>query len=395
MDADTTALGPGASCGILPGAERAARVAAERSAQAEGNRRLDPQTVAAIADAGFMRHFVPARMGGTAGRFLDYVRALSTVAEGDPSAAWCAGVFSSLGRMASFLPAEAQRAVWADKPDTVIVGALMPRGTAERTAGGWRLTGKWPFISGIHFADWALVCSAVENDSGSREVRYLAIPRSEFSIEDTWFNMGMRATGSDTLVLTDVIIPANYSFPREDLLAGRSPDSSAPCHQVPLKAVTGLSFAAPVLGAAKGALHAWSAAAAPKWRAADPQDLVYGASRASAEFTLARTSGELDAAQLLLERAAATADRGILTALDVSCAQRDHVVAVDLAIEAANAVFRLAGTNAQDASHRLQRFWRDANSGAGHTVLQFEPAARGYAEQVFAAMASAVMAKPA
>ncbi|MDV9178428.1 hydrolase, partial [Streptomyces sp. W16] len=63
-------------------------------------------------------------------------------------------------------------------------------------------------------------------------------------------------------------------------------------------------------------------------------------------------------------------------------AQRDHALAVDLLPDAVNRLARTAGTRAQSESGDFQRFWRDANAAAGHVVLQWEPAARGYAAAV-------------
>jgi two-component flavin-dependent monooxygenase len=372
-----TSLNPAALASLVA-------LAGDRAAAAEASRRLDPGVARAVVDCGFARHFVLSRWGGTEGNFTDYVRAVGEVSRADAATGWCAAVFASVARMAGYLPPEGQRFLWADGPDTLIAGALMPRGTAQRLNGGWRLSGKWPFISGIHYAAYTMVCCTVEDDAGNSEVRYLAVPASSYQIEPTWFNVGMSATGSDTLVLDDVFVPQERSFRREELLAGRPRTLAAACHRVPLTSVTGLSFAAPALGAARGALGEWSALAAAKRAAGGPgggANLLYGTDGASSELTLARTAGELDSAQLLLERVAAVADRGDLSAEERVRAQRDCALAADIAVTAANRLMRAAGTRGQASADSLQRFWRDANSAAGHTVLQFEAAARAYAGQ--------------
>ena len=63
-------------------------------------------------------------------------------------------------------------------------------------------------------------------------------------------------------------------------------------------------------------------------------------------------------------------------------AQRDQAAATDLLLGAVNRLVRHGGTNAQHDSEDLQRFWRDANTGAAHAVLQWEPAARRFAAAV-------------
>ncbi|MGR6974179.1 acyl-CoA dehydrogenase family protein [Streptomyces cynarae] len=362
-----------------PTAHEVGELAAAQAAKAELDRRLGPEVTEGIRAAGFARHFVPARWGGTEGSFGTFVREVADVAAGDASAAWCASIAATLGRMAGFLPEEGQRAVWADGPDAFVVGALMPGGNARAVTGGWEIDGKWAFLSGIHASDHALLCCPVPTADGGREVRFLLVPRAAYTIEETWFTVGMRGTGSDTLALEPTYVPREHTFARADLLAGQPVASEAHANRVPLKSVSGLSFAAPVLGAAEGALRSWSGAVAQKRRAAPSADRISGGQDATSELTLARAAGEIDAARLLLERAAADADAGRPSPLTAARAQRDHVLAVELLLDAVGRLSRTAGTRAQSESGDFQRFWRDANAASGHAVLQWEPAARGYA----------------
>jgi two-component flavin-dependent monooxygenase len=363
-------------------AREVGEAAATHAAKAELDRRLGPEVTESIRAAGFARHFVPARWGGSEGTFGVFTRGVAEVAAGDASAAWCASIAATLGRMAAFLPEEGQRAVWGEGPDAFVVGALMPGGNARAVRGGWEIDGKWAFLSGIHASDQALLCCPVPTDDGGREVRFLLVPRAAYTVEETWFTVGMRGTGSDTLALEPTFVPREHSFARADLLTGRAVASDAHCHQVPLKSVSGLSFAAPVLGAAEGALRGWTAALARKRLATPSADRISGGGDAMSELTLARAAGEIDAARLLLERAAADADEGRPAPPAAARAQRDHALAVDLLLDAVNRLARTAGTRAQSESGDFQRFWRDANAAAGHVVLQWEPAARGYAAAV-------------
>lgn len=355
-------------------AAEVAKLAAEQSPVAEAERCLHPDVVQAILDAGFARYFVPSRWGGLAGSFTVASEAVSALGEGCASAAWCASLTASLGRMAAYLPAEGQAEVWQDGPDALIVGALMPVGTAERVPHGWRLSGLWPYVSIIHFSQWALVCANTTGED--RHARFFLLPRSDYAFTDTWRSVGMRGTGSNTLAVTDVYVPDSRSFARDDLIAGQAPDAVSPCHHAPLKAVNGLSFAAPIMGAARGGLRIWVEEAARRAGRAP------GGLPAATGSVLGRSSGELDAAWLLLERAAAAADRGQTGPLDIARSTRDCALAADLAVTAVNRLFRASGTSAQQESAPLQRFWRDVNSAASHVVLQFEPAAAGFAERI-------------
>jgi two-component flavin-dependent monooxygenase/oxygenase LndZ5 len=201
----------------------------------------------------------------------------------------------------------------------------------------------------------------------------------------------MCATGSNTLVLDEVFVPEHLSFDRADLFAGRvgqGVEAVAPCYRAPLQAVNGLIFAAPAVGAAQGMVRGFAEHFAEKLGTAQPLPGTAGVQgvRGSAELALARAAGEADAARLLLDRAARLVDGGGTAApLETARNLRDCSLAADLAVTAADRVFRQAGTRGQSTSGVMQRLWRDVNVISTHVALQFEPAARGYVDQLFKA----------
>jgi alkylation response protein AidB-like acyl-CoA dehydrogenase len=134
-----------------------------------------------------------------------------------------------------------------------------------------------------------------------------------------------------------------------------------------------------MVGAADGALDAWCAGAA-RGRSAPRGDRMTPDTSASAQLTPARSAAEVDAARLLVYRAADDADRGaVRDPLTAARARRDHAAAADLVLAAVNRLPRAAGTGAQLESSPLQRFWRDVNAAAGHAAIRWEPAAWAYA----------------
>jgi alkylation response protein AidB-like acyl-CoA dehydrogenase len=361
-----------------------AAIAARCAAESEARRELDPDVARALVAAGFARHFVPTGAGGGAGRFTELAEATLTVGEACPAAAWCGSLIASMARMAgAFLPAAGRAALWADGPDTVIVGSVSPFGTARTVPGGWRVSGRWPYISAVGFSDWALVCAVVDDG----QPKLFAVPRASYDVEDTWFSVGMAATGSNTVVVEDVLVPEGLAFDRADLFAGRTVedgDTDAPCYRAPLQAVNGLSFVTPALGAARGALDAFAGYLATKIRTAPVLPGVAGVqgSRATYEMTYARSAGEIDAAHLLLDRATALADQGAaITAEETARNLRDCSLLMDLLVTAVDRVFRTGGTSGQSTTNPLQRYWRDVTSISTHVAIQFEPAARLYAAE--------------
>ncbi|MER6051771.1 hydrolase [Streptomyces sp. NPDC001793] len=371
---------------LLAAAGDVAAAAARCAPAAEAARRLDPDVVKSLVAAGFPRHFVPAGHGGREGTFVELHRAVTAVGAGCTATAWCASLAAHVSRMAAHLPAEGCREIWADGPDALLVAALSPVGTAEPVPGGHRLSGTWPFVSAIDHADWGLL-SAMARTGGEPEPRLFAVERSAWRTVDSWRNVGMAATGSNTVIVEDVLVPTARSISREDLFTGRAAASKAPCHAVPMQSTT-MMFASPALGAAKGALAAWIDHATAKLRAAARRSGPVPAGmptvdRASYDMVLARSAAEIDAADLLLERASATADSGPgIEGPATMRSWRDCAAATDILVGVVNRLFRAVGTSGQSSTDPVQRFWRDVNSVAGHQALRPESAATAYGRTV-------------
>lgn len=370
--------------GVAHTAPDVAALAAGHAERAEQERRLDPAVMRAVVAAGFARHFVPVQHGGRAGTFAELAAGVTTVAAACPATAWCASVTANLARMAAYLPEEGRKRLWQDGPDAVVVGAVSPKGRARPDGDGWLLSGTWSYVSAVDHSDWALVLGLAEGGQvggGDAQPRLFALPRADYAIEHDWSDVGMRATGSNTLVAEAVHVPAELSFPATALFDGHAPGLDAPCHTVPLAAANGLSFCLPVLGAADGALAYWSRYAAQRIRVASAHRGP-GPGRGYYEETLARSGAEIDAARLLLDRVAAVADRGAgVTALETARNQRDCAVVADLLVTAVDRLFRASGTGGHSVHSPLQRLWRDVHSAAGHVVLQLSPSAAAYASR--------------
>lgn len=356
-------------------AQRLAAVAARHAAGADRDGVLHRDVLEGILDAGFARHFVPREWGGVAGRTSDLLHAAAALGEGCASAAWTASVIAGAARMGAYLPEQGQRDLWAKGADTVVVGALMPRGSATSTDGGWRLSGRWEFTSGVGFSDWALVCATASGEHGP-EASFFALPRREYTVAESWDAVGMRGTASDTLVADDVFVPAHRGFSRGLVMAGRSTVSAAPCHTAPLRLVSGLLFGAPALGAARHALRIWSRHTAPGARPVEADPLT--------RLTLTRAATGIDGAALLLERAAGVADSGTATTTDALRNPVDCAVAVEKLVDTVELLYRTIGSTGQLASNPLQRVWRDAHTLASHVALRFDPAATAYGDHLLA-----------
>jgi alkylation response protein AidB-like acyl-CoA dehydrogenase len=355
---------------LLPEAEKLKAIAAEHAQAADRAGRLDQPVVQALTSSGFSRHFVPAKWGGTSGTFAELTQAVITVGEGCPATAWCASLSAYSGRFAAYLPVAGQEVLWGNGPDRFIVSGLVASGSATEVEGGYRIGGRWLYVSGCEFGDWALLCGPAGDPSVAK---FFAVPREKYAIEETWDSVGMKATGSHTLIVDDVFVPSHLIFERSAIMTGRNEHSTAPAHNVPFGAAGGLTFAGPALGAAIGALNTTIAILAGKKHS---PGVAQG---------LARASGEIEAARLLIERVATTLDSAPVTRPTAARCARDSALAAELLVTAVNGLIKAGGTSGLAETSDLQRFWRDVVAATSHVALRFEVSAGPFAESLLAA----------
>ncbi|MGE3074446.1 MAG: acyl-CoA dehydrogenase family protein [Dehalococcoidia bacterium] len=193
--------------------EGLAAIVRDHSAQAETNRGISSQVHQAMVEAGLYRMFVPQTLNGLgmdAVAGFELIEAISAI---DSAAGWNLQICAAPVGMAVLFPDDTVKAVFAQK-DTVVAGGFFPPGVLQAVEGGFRLNGRWSFVSGCQHATW-FVNPAIElrdgapvlGPDGQPLVRVCLYPAMEAQIIDTWNPLGMRGTGSHDLVAQDVFIP--------------------------------------------------------------------------------------------------------------------------------------------------------------------------------------------
>jgi len=196
---------------------------AQRAHAAAEARRIPDETIAAFQQTGLLRVLQPRRYGGCQESVGVFLQIVDMLAEGCASTAWVYGVLGELQWVIALLPERGQDDIWGPGPTAVAAGSLVPRASARRYQDGWRISGRYPFASGCLHAQWAIVTARCEDAAGNEELRYLFVPMTEIEIADDWHTMAMRATGSRSLVLRDVFVPAHRSIAMRDILDGTPP----------------------------------------------------------------------------------------------------------------------------------------------------------------------------
>jgi alkylation response protein AidB-like acyl-CoA dehydrogenase len=186
--------------------------------RAERERTLPSEAVATLRRLGIFWLKTPAELGGTPLEPLDFCDVMEALAYADTATAWMAMVGNGgSGTAGGWLPDEGARAVFsAQRPRPLVVGTPGPRGVGRAVPGGYVVSGRWGFASGIAQADWVIGGFRVPGGDGGDGDRFLVaiVPRDQAQVIDNWHVAGLRGTGSFDFRLADVFVPAERTFPR-------------------------------------------------------------------------------------------------------------------------------------------------------------------------------------
>ena len=365
----------------LDRARSLAPVLRERAFAAEQARRISDETIAELKEAGLFRILQPARFGGFELDPQVFLEAAMIVAAACGSTGWVYSVVGVHNWQLGLMSEQAQEDVWGQDQDTLICSSYTPRGNVEIVDGGYRLSGRWSFSSGCDHAQWAILGGVATDDAGNVRRLCFLVPRADYVIDDVWRVVGLRGTGSNDVVVADAFVPEHRTH---DYRSG-SVTSDSPIYRLPFGPVFTFGIAAPLLGAAQGALDDHIAWTAERVR------ITRGSRVAEEPFTQARVAeaaGELDGARLQLKRdlddmlALARDEKDIPVEIRAR-ARLDQVRATQLAISAVDRVFQNSGGRVLHELNPIQRAWRDIHAGAQHNSNVPEPMLMAYGAMSF------------
>lgn len=358
-------------------------VIARRAAEAERLRQLPKETMDDLISAEFFQALVPRRYGGFELDF-DVIPGMGAiVARGCTSTAWVLTFLAMHNWLLAMYPESVQDELFAERPYALAPGALSPTGRLTPVDGGFRLTGRWQWATGVMHSDWALV-TGLEPGEQEPVPRMALLPIDDLTIEDTWHTDGMRATGSHDVAAEDVFVPFERTVLSLDLREGTAPGAdlhAGDLYHYPLTPMLAFTAASPALGAAEAAIEIYRDRTRERV-------LSYSGGRRAGEqpahqMRLGRVSAEVRSARLLLEdavrqmRAACGGGRRLLRKERAPFRlHAAHVVRTSrLAI---GSVCEGSGASAHFLDSPLQRFKRDVDTLAGHIIYDYDRATELY-----------------
>ncbi|MPZ48017.1 MAG: acyl-CoA dehydrogenase [Dehalococcoidia bacterium] len=342
--------------------------------ESERERRLSPAIVAAMREAGLFNSWVPRELGGDEvdlPTFLEVVEAISAM---DGAAGWVLANVTGNNMQAAFLPQAGAREILGGDQAALSVGAIAPKGHAVPVAGGYRLTGQWPLVSGAHHATWLGMGSLVFDGDAPRlgvhgmpDLKIMCVPAAECEVLDTWYAAGLRGTGSTDIAVRDVFVPEQRTF---SAFTGQ-PQVPGALYQVGILALFSCALTAVGLGIARAAIDAFVELAKGKTPTLSQAGL---GGRPTVHAEVAHAEARLQSARAYFFEVAremmAVVEAGEAIPEDLEA--RRQLACVNSAAsceEAVDSMFKLGGSTAIYSGHRLERCLRDIHTANQHLVV--------------------------
>jgi len=361
---------------VLAGIDELLPQLRERAQATEDLRRLPDENIAALEEVGFFKLIQPAQWGGLECDPTVFYEAVRRLASACGSTGWVAGILGIHNWHLAQFDQAAQDEVWGEDASTRISSSYAPMGAGvvTETGDGYLVNGSWNWSSGCDHASWAFLGGPVIKDGRPVDFGSFLIPRTDYQIDDVWHVVGLKGTGSNTIVVKDVFVPRHrflsYKAMNDHTAAGLV-NNTAPVYKMPWGTIHPTTISTPIVGMAYGAYDAHVEHQGQRVRAA------YAGEKAKddpfAKIRIAEAASDIDAAWRQLignvaeEYAALTAGEEIPFALRAR-ARRDQVRATGRAIASIDRLFEASGATALSVDAPVQRFWRDAHAGRVHAA---------------------------
>lgn len=346
--------------------------------RAQQLRRLAPETVDALIDAGMFRFTLPTELGGENASVGETIEVLEAIAKVDASVGWNVMLGSEINAMAAGgMPKELAREVYLDNPRVIMCGGGGP-GTAPSRAvrqkdGSFKVWGQTTFISGCHNAEWCFMGAPIMdgdkpemNAEGQPVFKMWFLHKSQYEILDTWDVAGLRGSGSHDVKADGAVVSEKWA--RVDLVMLPALYDN-PVYRIPVALRLAYNKAAVAIGVARGALDEFANLAQtklPLMSAVPLRDkpiaqFRYGEAEATLRAARAFLFEAMGDVEEELRRGRATPSGKLTQIARLACTH-----AANASMQVVDVVHNTAGTSGMRMHSPLERKLRDAHGCATH-----------------------------
>lgn len=363
---------------LVEAARQLIPVLRERAPEAERIRRVPDETIEDLRAAGLWRILRPERFGGIETDFGAMLDVAIELGRGCASTSWVYINLVAHNWMLPYWPREAAEDIWGENPEALIGSTLVfPAGRLAPAEGGYRLSGRWPYASGVDSSDWMMLGAIGPGPAKEAAGPRIVLVRcADIEVIDTWHVSGLVGTGSKDVACANVFVPfhrvLNPVSSREGYTPGTEGMSDA--YKLPLMPVVPHLVAAPMIGIARAAYDDHVAYL-------ESQVSTYNRSRVAehtaVQLKVAEAGQLVDIAQLLVREDWMEAHRRVARGerpplIDRVRWRRNAAYAAGCCVKAVDLIHSVCGARANYLDNDLQRQHRDVHAAAHQINLSWD-----------------------
>jgi 3-hydroxy-9,10-secoandrosta-1,3,5(10)-triene-9,17-dione monooxygenase len=348
----------------------------DRAQETEDLRRLPDETITDLRKAGIHKLFTPKHFGGFEMPWGTHVDVSRILGQGCGSTGWVSSVVFTHTFLFGRFEMEVQEEIWGEDPDVIISTGFAGGGLATPTDGGFTVSGRWKFASGVDHAGAMLVGAKLPNSTAAFNDLWIVLKKEDFEILDTWQSEGLRGTGSKDIRVENAFIPTHRTL---DMKTMSDNPPGAKSHDYYLYGVEFHSYfitllAGPILGAARGAYNEYIDQTMTRVGSMMGETII---DQPAVQVHVAESLTELETADMLIDNLCDRLHTLGMNRQDIDGefklrAYRDLVMAGKLAHSSADRLSRMMGVTAQTGRNAVQRLYRDVRTMSTHSALHWE-----------------------
>lgn len=362
---------------LISTAREVAAVFADQASAGEELRQLSPEAWNAVIDSQLLTTLVPKRFGGQEVDFEIVPHLVRELAKGDLASAWVTAFLNHHNWQCALFDLDTQEELWAEKNYVLAPATLAPTGSATQVDGGWVVSGRWQWATGVMHSEWALV-TALSVETESPELLLVLLPLSDLEVVDVWHTEGMRATGSNDMVVESAFVPARRALTYREISKRQAPGQllhDNPVYRLDMLNLLSIDATATAVGAGERSVELFL-------ELLEERVLMFGGKQrdsSAAQIRLARAASVMRSARLMFDalvedlcsplRGGEYPSPATRVRMRMDCA---HIV--DLVKQVMGLVADGAGASSHFLDSPLQRFRRDLSTMSGHILFDYDRA---------------------
>ena len=352
----------------------------------EAGRSAAVESITALREAGLAKLMTPSLNGGHGAPIRAQVHACAELARACPASSWVLMVCGAHNWISGSFSDACRTEMFGSDQDLLIAGTLAGQGRFKKADGGWRVSGRWQYCSGVDHSPWLLIGSLRDPDDTAKGPNslHVMLPTEQVEVDDTWHTLGMRGSGSKDVILNDVFVPDHRAEATGKLFNGSSPHAldhdNSGVYMAPVMCSLSTQLAGSILGMAREMLSLFVEKTRVRPDIYSGQGSGAKARMGTMQSRVAEASGEITAAELLVGRNCDMFDE-IAAAkqpadMEAQAKMRwQSAYAAELCRRAVERLYAGAGAHAAYNDAPMQQYYRDVVMATHHAAVDMDGAA--------------------